>query len=539
MGQVQQRVLRAVAPLLLLALSAAAQRFRPDDPLWREPRPRPVRQAAVRALSDYYDFFLNTFTKPEEKPPKGKTIRALSANTLGEVPDSAWYTSRHGRRRMTLEELLKGPDTGRPPAPGTWKVTKVKSEGVTPGLEIDDPLVRHYWLKFDPVTNPEMATAADVIGTTFFHALGYNVPEYYLVTFDRPQLEVAPKSTYTDALGHKRALTERDVDEVLFNVPRDRDRRYRAVASLAVPGKGIGKFRYHGTRADDPNDTIPHENRRELRGLFLFCAWLGHDDSRAINTYDSLVEEDGVPFIKHYLMDFGSILGSASVKANSARSGHERLFALKPAVIELLTLGLYVPRWARARFPKLPAGGRFEHEIFEPERYKTEYRNPAFENRLPDDCFWAARQVMAFDDAHIRAIVAKGGYNDPRSADWVSTCLIARRDRIGKTYFATVLPLDGFEVRDGRLVFEDLAVLYKFTAPREYEAAWSRFDNLKESKTALPGRTTLAVPPEARQAAPGEYFCADLRAADRRKTVTVYLRQGERDIQVVGVDRAW
>jgi hypothetical protein len=183
--------------------------------------------------------------------------------------------------------------------------------------------------------------------------------------------------------------------------------------------------------------------------------------------------------------------------------------------------------------------GRFEHEIFEPERYKTEYRNPAFENRLPDDCFWAARQVMALNDAQIRAIVAKGGYSDPRSAGWVSTCLSARRDKIGKTYFVKVLPLDGFEVRDGRLDFEDLAVLYKFTAPREYEVAWSRFDNLKESKAALPGRTTLAVPPEAAGAAPGEYFCADIHAVDRRKTVTVYLRKGERDVQVVGVERTW
>ena len=29
----------------------------------------------------------------------------------------------------------------------------------------------------------------------------------------------------------------------------------------------------------------------------------------------------------------------------------------------------------------------------------------AFENRLPDDTFWAAKQVMAFTDEEIRAIV--------------------------------------------------------------------------------------------------------------------------------------
>jgi hypothetical protein len=271
----------------------------------------------------------------------------------------------------------------------------------------------------------------------------------------------------------------------------------------------------------------------------VFCAWLGHDDSRAINTFDSLVDEDGVQYIKHYLMDFGSILGSASVKPNSARSGHERLFAFKPAVLEFLTLGLYVPRWARAHFPDIPAVGRFEHEIFEPEGYKTEYRNPAFENRLPDDCFWAAKQVMTFTDEEIRAIVEKGQYGDPRATDWVTTCLRARRDKIGKTYFAKVLPLDGFAVRDGRLEFEDLAVNCKFTAPRPYQVAWSRFDNLSERKTALAGRATLAIPPEAAQAAAGEYFTADIRGGDPRKTVTVYLRKRDSEIQVVGLERGW
>ena len=37
-------------------------------------------------------------------------------------------------------------------------------------------------VKVDPSAYPEMATAADVIGAKFFHALGYYVPEYYVIT---------------------------------------------------------------------------------------------------------------------------------------------------------------------------------------------------------------------------------------------------------------------------------------------------------------------------------------------------------------------
>ncbi|MEK7405871.1 MAG: hypothetical protein AAB225_12245, partial [Acidobacteriota bacterium] len=490
-------MIRNLALVLVLVLPLGAQKFYRDDPIWKEPRPVRVEKAHFRKLSDYYDFFLNTFSRPGEEQPKGRRIPAQGVNTLGEVLDGAWYVNRHGRARLSLEELLRGPETGNPPSTaGPWKVLKAKTEGITPGLVIEDPRGQRYWLKFDPLTNPEMATAADVIGMTFFHALGYHVPEYYLVRFDRRRLLITPKSTFTDALGKRRAMSARDVDEVLLDVPRDKEGRYRAVASRAVPGQELGPFRYHGTRSDDPNDVVPHEHRRDLRGLYVFCAWLGHDDSRAINTYDSLVEENGLRYIKHYLMDFGSILGSASTKANSARSGNERLFAAKPAAIEFLTLGLYVPRWARAEFPDLPSLGRLEHEIFDPEKYKTEYRNPAFENRLPDDTFWAARQVMAFTDDEIRAIVKKGQYSDPRAADWLATCLIKRRDKIGRTYFAKVLPLARIRLRDERLEFDDLAVKYGFHPPRQYTIQWSR----------------------------SEYRAAEIRAEDQKQTVVAWFR---------------
>ena len=49
----------------------------------------------------------------------------------------------------------------------------------------------------------------------------------------------------------------------------------------------LRSLRWYETRSDDPNDVIPHEDRREQRGLRLIAAWLNHDDTRAQNTVDS------------------------------------------------------------------------------------------------------------------------------------------------------------------------------------------------------------------------------------------------------------
>ena len=50
----------------------------------------------------------------------------------------------------------------------------------------------------------------------------------------------------------------------------------RVMASLSTPGRIIGPFRYEFTRSDDPNDLIPHDRRRDLRGLAVLFAWLNH-----------------------------------------------------------------------------------------------------------------------------------------------------------------------------------------------------------------------------------------------------------------------
>jgi hypothetical protein len=530
---------RAAAILILLALepaAALAQKFYPDDPLIQEPAPRPVK-AVRRKLSDYYDILWHTLATPGERHGPRKLIRAQGINTLGDPLEGAWWERRHYWRPMSLEELAAG--AGKDSAPsmdGPWTVIAAKTEGITPGFVMLDSRGRRYFVKFDPLSNPEMATGAELISSKIFYALGYHVPENYLVYFPADILTIGEDVTVADRYGRERRMTRRDLSAILYRVPKTPEGLYRATASLAVPGKPLGPYRYFGTRADDPNDTVPHEHRRDLRAMHLACALVNHDDSRSINNYDALTDGPTGPYVKHYQLDFGSTLGSGSDKVNSPRSGGEYLFGWKQAAVQFVTLGLAVPRWARAHFPELPAVGRFESAMFDPDHWVPEYPNPAFRNRLPDDEFWMARQIVALRDEQIRAIIATARYSDPRASEWIAKCLIERRDKIGRAAFAKVLPIDRFELEDGRLVWTDLAALYGLGRPLEIRIRWDLFDNQSERSEPIPEERSQRLP-----AMPGDgYWMALIDSPERPdQNVRVYLRKRAGQTRIVGVERNW
>ncbi len=496
---------------LLILGPAFAQKFLPDDPLLNEPKPLTIKQPKSRKLSDIYDLFSHQFGPPGQlQPKKGAPIRAQAVNTLGEPMNGVWWEQRHYYKRMSLDELRRGPAPGHTPSlDGKWTVISAKNEGVTPGFVIVDSKKDRYFIKFDPLTNPNMATAVDSITSRFFYALGYHVPENSIVKFTPDQLVLGENIELLDAKGKARKMTRRDLLEILLKVPLSPDGKYRATASYSLPGKIIGPPRYYGTRADDPNDVVPHEHRRDLRGLHVIDAWLGHDDSRAINNIDVFTRDN---YVQHFMLDFGSTLGSGTEKPNSARSG-AYFFDWGDSAKQFFTLGLVPQYWALARFPKLPEVGRFESKTFNPEKWVPEYHNPAFLNRLPDDEFWAAKLVTAFTNDEIRAIVSTGQYENPQSADWVTQCLIERRDKIGKAFFAKLLPFDRFRWENGKLVWDDLGAKTGLLPATDADIAWSDYTE-----------------------ASGVYRHAKITGKKNPKhVIDVYLK-GEK---IVGIERHW
>ena len=527
----------------MLATPIWAQKFYPDDPLEAEPPPLATPDPGVRGLSDLLEFFSNTFTSPGERHPEIGVIPAGAVNTLGEVMDSSWYTNRHGKRRLSREELVRGAGDARPPLQDQpWRALAVKQHGNRPGILMVDSQRQIYLLRFDPPDYLEMSTGAEMVSSKIFHALGYNTLENYIVYFPRAQMVASEAGEQITSMGERRDLTDEDIDSFLKTVAVDRQRGYRAVATR-VPvewDKLVGNFQFFNTRSDDPNDIVPHEHRRDLRGLFVFAAWLNHNWILPTATLDVLVVENDIPFIRHFLLDFTSTLGSGDKRPKTAREGNEPMWDRGPTAKNVIGLGIFTPRWMRASYPKFRSVGRFEYETFDPEKWVANQRLAPFENRLPDDTYWAAKQVMAFSDEDLQALVSTGQYSDPAAAAWIVRSLAGRRDRIGQTYFPKILSLEHFRVENDELVFDDLAVAHGFAPQRNYRAIWYRFDNESEEYTEMgnPG-SFLEVPLPARQASQGSYYAARIWADDREMNVTVFLRKESSGFKVVGIDRQW
>lgn len=536
-------VVVVIAAGLVAGLRGATPTYFPDDPIAVDPETRHVTAIAPREISDPFDFVENTFLKPADTTNQ----RAVNVNTIDEVPDSSWFTNRVGTTPLAVDDYVRGPNVSGGPVPGPWTIVSGKSDGITPGFTVRDSAGTTWFIKFDPPSNPEMATGAEIISTRLFWALGYHVPENYLAVLDPATLDVHATATMRDAVGKKHPLTREGVDRLLAQGARQADGRYRVIASRALPGTPVGPFRYHGTRPDDPNDIFPHEHRRELRGLRAFAAWLNHDDSRAVNSLDTVVESGGRRVVRHHLIDFGSTLGSASVTAQKPRAGNEYIWEARPTLLTMLSFGFWVRPWIKVHYPAYPAVGNIEAAYFWPERWKPEYPNPAFENARADDLFWAARRVMAVPDEAIRAVVDAARYSDRGAADYLADVIIARRDKVGLRWITGVNPLADFALdAAGRLTFTNVATATRrASAPSGYEIVWGRFDNATGRTTPHAGgpqtvATEAATAPREVLDAPFVEAAIHTRHAqfpEWRRPVIVHFRHDRGTWRLVGVRR--
>ena len=224
-----------------------------------------------------------------------------------------------------------------------------------------------------------------MIGSKFFHALGYNVPENYIVRFTAGQLELNGEIQHPRLPRHA-ARHEPAGRATTFcsKVPRDLERRYRALASLIIPGDLIGPFRYsrravgrsqrHRAARGPPRPARPVRLRRLAQPHRFEVpqqpGYGGRGEGAPLHPAlpDRLRRHPG----QRQLRGQKPPRGQSSTCSTSSRRRRSSS-----------AWGFTCPAWQRANFPEIPGVGNLEYEVFDPARWKSNYPNPAFDRRLP------------------------------------------------------------------------------------------------------------------------------------------------------------
>ena len=427
-------------------------------------------------LDDLYHFdgvATHRWTRAMELHPPS---RSLGVNALDEVPDSTWFTNRIGVHDMSVADVLAGPNhLDTPEHHKPWTVKSTKTGGAELGFVFEDARGEKFLLKFDSPGVPEQETGAHVIVQRILWAFGYNVPEDYLVHFRTDDLVLAPNAYVRDSeVDSPRRLTREELERRLARTESDGPGSYRAIASHWLPGKPLGGHPAEGVRADDPNDRIAHERRRELRGLYALAGWIDHVDMQEGNFLDMWITDPGDPrrhYVKHYLIDFGKSLGVMASAANDPRRSFEYWLDWAQMGRSLVSAGAYRRAWEARRVPELRGVGLYDAHSFDPGHWR-----PASAGYVPlttvdrYDAFWATKILIRFTREQLHALVLSAQYSDPRATEYLTDTLVARQRATAAYWFDRVNPLDRFTVEHGTVCFDDLALRYGITSePTAYQ----------------------------------------------------------------------
>jgi hypothetical protein len=386
--------------------------------------------------------------------------------------------------------------------------------GANPGFRIELPDGRRYMMKADTGPETERATGATAIATRIYHAAGWWAA-CDSVVYMRPSIfRLKEGLRVTDNTGVTRTFDRAALDILLSRAARRGD-LVRLAASEWLPGRTIGPFTYDGTRDDDPNDVIAHEDRRDLRGARLIAAWLNHFDSREQNSMAVWLAEDkdhpesSPGHVRHYYIDLGDCFGSEwALDGISRRLGHSYYFDFGDVLTDFVSFGLWVRPWDRAARQRKQFG-YFSSRSFDPEEWKGGYANPAFERMNERDGAWAARIIARFTDEHIAAAVAVGDFTDPEDSAYLTRTLIERRDIILRRYLGQLSPVTDVVATGDELCAVDLA-----RRSNLWPAASFRYGAAVAAAGKVRARPAVRVEPEGKLCVPLPRIAGDGGPAD-------------------------
>ncbi len=571
-------LLGALALSVLAGCAHEPRRFPLKDPVWIDDDLRPV---SVPCYEKEEDGKVEKVCRPKEYVSPfawdvaEKTVfrplvqlfaadlgfEAKNVNSMDEVADSSWFTNRIGLRPMTKEEVRQGscPDEILDPQndpEGSWVIDQGKPNGANPGFRINIKGKGKFMLKADQAAEGEKATGATAIASRIYHAAGWYAACDTPVYIDKKLLKLTPGLKFADNSGVERPFDDAKLESILQGAQK-RDGRFRMLASRWLPGRTVGPFKYEETRKDDPNDVVPHEDRRDLRGARLIAAWLGHFDSREQNsmtTWHSVDKEnkDASPgYTLHWYIDLGDCFGSHwEWDSLNRRINKSYYFDPGDVALDFITLGILTRPWDRSEItPGAELFAYFPKDDFEPEGWKGGYPNPAFSRMTTLDGHWAARIVTRFDDDLIAEAVKVGDYSNKFHTDILVQTLIKRRNKIREHYFAELSPVADVRVENDELCGNDLAREAKTWPETKFAYSarvWSG-TMLDQTQAATPkvspgGRVCVKLPRVGRDgladAHPERYLVVDILNGIAEGPLRAHLYDlGSKGYKLVGIER--
>jgi hypothetical protein len=430
---------RPVRPLLGAALLGAAlaapalgleQPGRFDiqaAPVWSVDDTTRIAPPAARGWNRYRAYIDESLAPVDERLALRGPGRALDLNSIDEVPASTWF-ALHPAAAAPVALDHSGP----------LQVLDARFDGPDPYFVVRDARGMRYWLDFDAPGAPERRTAAAVVSGRLLRAAGFPALDCDIDAIRREELVLAPGASRTGEFGGTDELTAKDLDRFLGRLSlAANDGKVRVAASRIPAGTALGSFVERGVRADDPNDRIPHQDRRSLRGLALFAAWLDYTAFREDRTLDVYLNPQR--FVRHYLRGLARTLG-AGPRAPQERAGEG--------------------------FAALTAPG------FDPRAWAPLDPCAFFEAMGWGDALWATRRLLAVTPEQIQQAVEAARLSDREQAVFLAGALLERRERIGRAWLDRVNGADRFTVREsapGRWVLEceDLGVRAGLRQPED------------------------------------------------------------------------
>lgn len=429
-----------VAALVLVCSSALAAgcsyrpaRFAERPPVWLVDDARPIPLPRLRRLPKelyYSDVYVRRAMVRALDP--NRTPPAADVNCLDEVPRSSWYRPL----RDTSRPLAGYERYGPPVLPWRWPTLRTGSAVVGATVMLDARGLR-FELQRDLPDRPEMRTAASAIASRLLWSLGYFAPEVW--------------------------VTRGPAGE-------------RVSATRWADGVDLGPTPTSGTRSDDPNDLVPHQDRRSLRVLGMVAAWLALARLERDMLRDSYVGIGGGGHVRHHLVGWSGSLGvdgvlAARDEASNPDRQNDNLF------FRLATLGLSPkppPPDLRSEWPSLGAIDGF----VDPGDYGPSPPFPPRYRLTEPDAYWLAKRLAELPERTIDEAILAGELSSPEARHRLGVLLRARRKQVVDFGMSLVTPCEALRVRPGQggqqeLVLLDRAIAFGSASPStgRYELA--------------------------------------------------------------------